>query len=109
MSAKHTNYNRSRREPPVEHKTELVKEQESTQTETVIGDEPKRYVYDKTTPIPIRIRTGPGFSYEHNGKYIDTQKKVEFCEIENGWGLLADHAETRDAWVCLSFLDGSTD
>lgn len=104
-NTRHTSYSRPRRGRTTQNQVESDATQE---TDAGIGEPPRRYMYKKSTSTPIRIRKGPGFEFEHNGKYIGSQKSVEVCEVDNGWGLLADYQETRDGWVCLEFLD-STD
>lgn len=106
-ATRHTNYNRPRRDCTTTSRS--VSESAATKADPQIGEAPKRYVYAKSNTTPIRIRKGPGFTYDHNGKYIGTQKKVEICEIDNAWGLLADYEETRDGWICLEFLDAPTE
>lgn len=86
-----------------------VRDKKRTATEkkperTPIGEEPKRYVFEKKIECRIRIRKGPGDNFEHNGRYIDKQKRVEIVEIQGDWGLLKSYKDTRDGWICLTFL-----
>lgn len=69
-----------------------------------VGEEPKRYVFKKNDDTPVRIRKGPGVEYEHNGKYITNQKKIECVDVQNGWGLLKEYEKGRDGWVCLEYV-----
>lgn len=94
MSPRHTNYSRGR----------SARETDRSEETTTVGEPPKRYVYTKTDDTPIRIRKGPGLNFEHNGKYIDTQRKVSIVDVQNGFGLLQAYEATRDGWVCLEFL-----
>lgn len=88
MAPRRTNYSKMRKNPQ----------------EDGIGDPPKRYVYQKKDDRSVRIRVGPGLQFEHNGKFVGKQKKVEIVEIQNGWGLLAAYESTRDGWVCLKYV-----
>lgn len=98
MSPRHTNYGRGK----------AARETDQPE-EKPVGEPPKRYVYAKTDNTPIRIRKGPGMNFEHNGKYIDTQKKVTIVDVQNGFGLLQAYEKTRDGWICLEFLGGSNE
>ena len=99
MPARRTNYSKLHDQKRPSGTTEMP--------EVQIGKPPKRYVYRKTSDSRIRIRKGPGTTFEHNGKYIDEQKRVEIVEIQGEWGLLKRYAETRDGWVCLKYLEFS--
>lgn len=99
MAARHTNYSKIRKESSNDSEITSMEVADSG-----IGDPPKRYVYQKKDDTPVRIRKGPGTSFDHNGKYIDRQKKVEIVEVQDGWGLLSTYEETRDGWVCLEFI-----
>lgn len=101
-ATRHTNYSRTRNTRAMESAPNSAVE---TLNDDGLGEAPHRYVYTKSSSARIRIRTGPGLNFEHNGKYIGTQRKVEIVEIENGWGLLKAYSETRDGWICLEFLD----
>lgn len=97
MPAKRVNYSKPRDRKRVSS--------DDKKEERLIGEEPKRYVFEKKTESRIRIRKGPGSNFEHNGRFVDKQKKVEIVEIQGDWGLLKSYRDTRDGWICLTFLD----
>lgn len=53
---------------------------------------------------PVKIRRGPGLSYS------DTQERLwdipaEVIDEIDGWGLVKEHEEHRDGWVCLLYTN----
>lgn len=90
--ARNTNYSRIRKPSRT---AEQVK---------ATNDGPKIYIFKKLATVPVRIRTGPGATFDHNGSYVN-RSKIEVLDIKNGWGLLKEYESGRDGWVNLEFFE----
>lgn len=78
-------------------------------TSDKIPEKPAVIMEVKAQGPAVRIRTGPGANYPHNGRFVmDTiEKIVEVVPGEGstfGWGLLENHRVDRSGWVNLDFV-----